>query len=86
MRIATGTIDAVCAEAARRLVGFIAALVVLLRSLPVLHADETTDRIGTNNCCMHGVSARIGSRMATAAARAAAPTNGSGPGCHDRLR
>ncbi|MGH3573971.1 MAG: IS66 family transposase, partial [Pseudonocardiaceae bacterium] len=32
------------------------ALVCLLRSLPVLHADETTDRIGTVNCWMHVVS------------------------------
>ncbi len=32
------------------------ALVALLRTLPVLHADETTDRIGTKNCWMHVVS------------------------------
>ena len=30
--------------------------VALLRSLPVLHSDETTDRIGTTNCWMHVVS------------------------------
>jgi transposase len=56
LRISTGTVDSVYAEAARRLKGFIAALVVLLRSLPVLHADETTDRIGTKTCWMHVVS------------------------------
>jgi len=37
-------------------VGFVTALVVLLRSLVVIHADETTDRIGTLNCWMHVVS------------------------------
>ena len=56
IKISTGTIDAVYVEAARRLSGFIKALVALLRCLPVLHADETTDRIGTKNCWMHVVS------------------------------
>ncbi|MGH9071859.1 MAG: IS66 family transposase [Acidimicrobiales bacterium] len=56
VKVSTGTIDAIYAEAARRLAGFIAALVAVLRSLPVLHADETTDRIGTKNCWMHVVS------------------------------
>jgi len=56
VRVATGTVDAIYDDAARRLVGFIAALVPWLRSLPVLHADETTDRIGTANCWMHVVS------------------------------
>lgn len=54
--VSTGAIDSFYAEAGRRLKGFIAALVVLLRSLPVLHADETTDRIGTKSCWMHVVS------------------------------
>jgi len=54
--ISTGTIDSIYSEAGRRLRGFIAALVALLGSLPVLHADETTDRIGTKNCWMHVVS------------------------------
>jgi transposase len=54
--ISTGTVDAIYNDASRRLVGFIAALVGRLRSLPVLHADETTDRIGTATCWMHVVS------------------------------
>jgi transposase len=54
--ISTGTVDAIYNDASRRLVGFIAALVAWLRSLPVLHADETTDRIGTATCWMHVVS------------------------------
>jgi transposase len=54
--ISTGCVDAIYAEAARRLKGFLTALVALLRTLPVLHADETTDRIGTKTCWMHVVS------------------------------
>ncbi len=56
VEVSTGTVDSIYAEAARRLTGFIAALVALLRSLPVLHADETTDRVGTKNCWMHVAS------------------------------
>jgi transposase len=56
LKISAGTIDACYAEAGRRLKGFIAALVAFLRTLPVLHADETTDRIGTVTCWMHVVS------------------------------
>jgi transposase len=56
VEVSTGTVDSIYAEAARRLTGFIAALVALLRSLPVLHADETTDRVGTTNCWMHVAS------------------------------
>jgi transposase len=54
--ISSGAVDAVYAEAGRRLKVFVAALVVLLKSLPVLHVDETTDRIGTVNCWMHVAS------------------------------
>ncbi|MGH9269408.1 MAG: IS66 family transposase, partial [Acidimicrobiales bacterium] len=54
--ISTGAVDSIYAEASRRLRGFIAAVVALLRSLPVLHADETSDRVGTKNCWMHVVS------------------------------
>ncbi len=56
VEISTGAVDSIYAEAARRLKGFIAALVVLLRSLPVIHADETTDRVGTKNRWMHVAS------------------------------
>lgn len=57
--ISTGTVDSIYTEAARRLTGFIAALVALLRTLPVLHADETTDRIGTATCWMHVTSTNL---------------------------
>lgn len=56
VRLSTGTVDAIYSEAGRRLRGFIAALVAFLRTLPVLHADETTDRVGTATCWMHVVS------------------------------
>ncbi len=56
VRLSTGTVDAIYADASRRLRGFIAALVTFLRTLPVLHADETTDRVGTATCWMHVVS------------------------------
>jgi transposase len=56
LKISTGAIDAIYSEASRRLNGFIAALVALLKTLPVLHADETSDRLGTKNCWMHVVS------------------------------
>jgi transposase len=59
LEISTGAIDSIYSEAGRRLKGFIAALVVLLKSMPVLHADETTDRIGTVNCWMHVVSTSL---------------------------
>ena len=56
LSMSTGAIDSIYTEASRRLRGLIAALVAFLRTLPVLHADETTDRIGTKNCWMHVVS------------------------------
>ncbi len=56
LRISTGAVDAIYSDASRRLRDFIAAMVALLRSLPVLHADETTDRMGTKTCWMHVVS------------------------------
>ncbi len=56
LNISTGTIDACYGEAGRRLKGFIVALVACLRTLPVLHADVTTDRIGTVTCWVHVVS------------------------------
>jgi len=56
LKISTGTVDAMYARAGRQLRGFIAGLVAWLATLPVLHADETTDRIGTTNCWMHVLS------------------------------
>jgi len=56
LSISTGAVDSIYAEASVRLRSFITALVALLRSLPVLHADETTDRLGTRTCWMHVVS------------------------------
>ncbi len=56
LRISTGAIDSIYSDASRRLRAFIAALVAYLRTLPVLHADETTDRVGTATCWMHVVS------------------------------
>jgi len=56
VKISTGAVDAIYAEAGRRLGGFITALVALLRSVPVIHADETTEGIGTLNCWMRVVS------------------------------
>jgi len=56
IKISTGTVDAIYAEAGRRLASFVTALVAVLRSLPMIHADETTDRIATLNCWMHVVS------------------------------
>lgn len=72
VKIATGTIDAIYNDASRRLAGFIAALVALLRTLPVLHADETTDRIGTVNCWMHVVSTGLYTLIHASATRGAA--------------
>ncbi len=59
VRISTGAVDSVYSEASRRLAGFIAALVAFLRTLPVLHADENTDRVGTKTCWMHVVSTAL---------------------------
>lgn len=56
MNLSTGTIDAIYSDAGRRLARFITALVAVLRSFKVVHAGETTDRIGTANCWMHVVS------------------------------
>jgi transposase len=92
LEISTGTVDSIYAEAGRRLKGFIAALVVLLRSLPVLHADETTDRIGTKNCWMHVVSTGLYTlihasvtRGSEAIAQAGVLVGYKGVVVHDRL-
>jgi len=51
-----GAVDSVYAEAGRRLAGFIAAVVTVLAGLPVLHVDETSDRLDTKNCWMHVIT------------------------------
>ena len=56
VKISTGTVDAMYERAGTKLAGFIAGLVAWLATLPVLHADETTDRIGTATCWMHVLS------------------------------
>jgi transposase len=58
LRLSKGAINSFYTDAARRLAPFIAALVALLRTLKVLHADETTDRVGTETCWMHVLSTR----------------------------
>lgn len=92
VKIATGTVDAIYNDASRRLVGFVAALVAWLRTLPVLHADETTDRIGTVNCWMHVVSTGLytlvhasATRGAKAIAEAGVLVGYRGVIVHDRL-
>jgi transposase len=59
LEISSGAIDSIYADAGRRLKVFVVALVALLKSLPVLHVDETSDRIGTTNCWMHVVSTSL---------------------------
>jgi transposase len=54
--ISSGAVDSIFTDASRRLTGFIATLVGLLASLPVLHVDETSDRLETKNCWMHAIS------------------------------
>lgn len=44
VNMSTGTVDSICSDASRRLGTFITALVACLRSLAVIHVDETTDR------------------------------------------
>jgi transposase len=56
LEISAGAVDSVYAEAGRRLRGFVLALVTLLRTLPVLHVDETSDRLETKNCWMHVIA------------------------------
>lgn len=56
--LSPGAINNFYTDAAQRLRGFIAALVALLRTVSVLHADETTDRVGTDTCWMHVLSTR----------------------------
>lgn len=56
--LSCGAINNFYSDAARRLGPFIAALIALLKSLPALHADETTDRVGTDTVWMHVLSTK----------------------------
>jgi transposase len=78
LEISTGAIDSIYAEAGRRLKGFIVALVALLKSLPVLHVDETSDRVGTTNCWMHVVSTRLYTLIHASATRGEAAIDDAG--------
>ncbi|MCA1692921.1 MAG: transposase [Actinobacteria bacterium] len=69
-----------------------AALVALLRTLPVLHADETTDRVGTATVWLHVVSTGRYTLIHASATRASEAIDEAGglPGyrgviVHDRL-
>ena len=78
LEISTGAIDSIYAEAGRRLKGFIVALVALLKSLPVLHVDETSDRVGTTNCWMHVASTRLYTLIHASATRGEAAIDEAG--------
>ncbi len=56
--VSAGTIDSMYRGAGRKLKAFIAALTAVLRTMVVLHCDETTDRVGTATVWMHVVSTR----------------------------
>jgi transposase len=92
LQVSTGTIDTIYNDAANRLASFMAALKSVLRSLPVLHADETTDRVGTATCWMHVVSTAMFTLIHASTTRGAAAFDEAGvlPGyrgviVHDRL-
>ena len=56
--LSPGAINNFYTDAAHRLRGFIAALVAVLRTVLVSHADATHDRVGTETCWMHVVSTK----------------------------
>lgn len=76
--MSTGTIDAIYADAARRLTGFITALVSVLRNAAVVNVDETTDRIGTTTCWMHVTSTRLYTLIHASATRGAQAVRDAG--------
>ena len=71
LSISKGAINSFYTDASRRLVGFITALVALLRTVAVLHADETTDRVGTDTCWMHVLSTKAYTYIAASMTRGA---------------
>jgi hypothetical protein len=54
----------------------------LLKSLPVLHVDETSDRVGTTNCWMHVVSNRLYTLVHASATRGEAAIDEAGVAGH----
>ena len=56
--VSPGAINNFYTDAAERLRSFIAVLVAALGTVGVVHADETTDRVGTDTCWMHVLSTR----------------------------
>ena len=56
LEISSGAIDSVYAEAGRRLRVFVTSLVAVLKAMPVLHVDETSDRLETKNIWMHVIA------------------------------
>ena len=58
LELSPGAINNFYTDAAHRLSSFIAALVAVLKTVTVLHADETTDRVGTDTCWMHVLSTK----------------------------
>jgi len=92
LSVSKGAINSFYTDASRRLAPFIAALVALLRTLGVLHADETTDRVGTDTCWMHVLSTRTYTfihasmtRGADAISEMGVLANYTGVVIHDRL-
>jgi transposase len=56
--LSPGAINNFYTDTAKRLPSFIATLVAVLRTVSVVHADETTDRVGTDTCWMHVLSTK----------------------------
>lgn len=56
--LSPGAINNFYTDTAERLRSFIATLVAVLRTVSVVHADETTDRVGTDTCWMHVLSTK----------------------------
>ncbi len=70
--VSQGTIDNMYRGAGRKLKAFIAALTAVLRTMVVLHCDETTDRVGTATVWMHVVSTQAYTLIRTSWTRATA--------------
>ena len=78
LEISSGTIDSVYAEAGKRLKVFICALVAVLKAMPVLHVDETSDRLETKNCWMHVIATPLYTFLHASVTRGEAATREMG--------